>query len=155
MWGICSLSYMWGICFPSYMWGISFSHMWKTLAWLHYFNKRGGLVPRNSVTLHIVIEVPVPTQESMWSIIYVFGVTTLPFSTIVLLDFATVPIVLHLLLLFLFHFIADLLPSITHFLAWSMFFGESLTVTALIKTSISNLLRAARLWNNLHTVRSY
>ena len=36
-----------------------------------------------------------------------------------------------------------------------MFFGESLTVTALIKTSIYNVLRAARLWNNLHKVRSY
>jgi hypothetical protein len=112
---ICSPSYMWRICSPSCMWGISFSHMWKTLAWLHYFDKRGGLVPRNSLTMHIVIEVPVPTQESVRSSIYVFGVTTLPLSMIVLLDFATVPIVLHFLLLFLFYFITDLLPSITHF----------------------------------------
>ena len=65
--------------------------------------------------MHIVIEVPVPTQESVRSSIYVFGVTTLPLSMIVLLDFATVPIVLHFLLLFLFYFITDLLPSITHF----------------------------------------
>ena len=73
------------------------------------------MVPRNSLPQHIVIEVPVPTQECVRSSIYVFGVTTLPFSMIVLLDFATVPIVLHLLLLFLFHFITDVLPPITHF----------------------------------------
>jgi len=47
--------------------------------------------------------------------VYVFGVTTLPLSMIVLLNFGTVPIVLHFLLLFLFHFITDLLPPITHF----------------------------------------
>jgi hypothetical protein len=105
MWGICSPSYIWRICSPSYMWGISFSHMWKTLAWLHYFNKRGGLVPRNSLTLKIVIEVPVPTQKSVRSSIYVFGVTTtLPLSIIVLLYFATVPIALHFLLCFCFIF---------------------------------------------------
>ena len=70
------------------------------------FYKRGGSVPRNSVALHIVIEVPVPTQESVRSSIYVFVVTILP-----LLDCASVPIVL---LLFLFHFITALLPPITH-----------------------------------------
>jgi hypothetical protein len=64
------------------------------------------LVPRNTITLHIVIEVPVPTQKSVRSSIYVFGVTILPLSMIVLLDFA--PIVLH----FFFHFYYRLI--ITH-----------------------------------------
>jgi hypothetical protein len=57
------------------------------------FYKRGGSVPRNSVALHIVIEAPVPTQESVRSSIYVLGVTILPLSMVVILDFAIVPIV--------------------------------------------------------------
>ena len=80
--------------FPQLYVRISFSHIWKTLSWLHYFNKRGGLVPRNSLTLHIVIEILVPTQESVRASIYVLGVTILPLSMVVILDFATVPIVL-------------------------------------------------------------
>ena len=101
--------------FPQLYVSISFSHIWKTLSWLHYFNKRGGLVPQNSLTLHIFIEILVPTQKSVRSSIYVLGVTILSLSMVVILDFATVPIVLHFLLLFLFHFITDLLPPIAHF----------------------------------------
>ena len=46
-----------------------FTHMWKTLAWLHHFTKRGCLTPP------LFIEVPVPSQDNDMSCICVLEVT--------------------------------------------------------------------------------
>ena len=54
---------------------------------------------------HLYIEVIVPSQESELSCICVLEISTLPLSTMFLLDFRTVPIVWYISLFVVFHFL--------------------------------------------------
>jgi len=68
---------------------------------LAFYSEEGGWAHKTSITLPLFIEVPVPSQESERSCICVLGVSILPLSTILLLDFRTVPTVLYFLLFIL------------------------------------------------------
>ena len=57
----------------------------------HIISIRGEVwTIKTSLSQPLFIEVPVSSQESEWSCISVFGVSILPLSTILRLDFGTV-----------------------------------------------------------------
>ena len=47
-----------------------FTHMWKVLELLHHFAKKRGWAHKTSLTPPLFIEVPVPSQEIGWSVVY-------------------------------------------------------------------------------------
>ena len=58
----------------------------------HIISLRGEVwAHKTSLTLPLVTEVPVPSQESELSYIRVFMVSIFPLSTILIFDFETVP----------------------------------------------------------------
>jgi hypothetical protein len=59
------------------------THMWKALAWSHHFTTREGCGHKTSLTHHLFINVPVPSQESERSCVCVRSIE----STILLLYF--------------------------------------------------------------------
>ena len=58
---------------------------------------------KTSLATPLFIEVPVTSQESEWSRVFVLGVSILHLSTLLLLDFGTVPAKCYL---FVLHFIS-------------------------------------------------
>ena len=89
--------------------GWYFTHTWNAFTWLLHFTKRDVLAHTTSLTLPLFIKVSVQSQESVRSCICVLGVSTLPFSTILIFDFRISTV----WYFFVFHFIHNILVMFT------------------------------------------